>query len=119
PAELPLAGQVVNERGFPIVEARVETPDWLNRGQCLQWGVTAGKDGRFKWVGAPTNEVALRITASGYATRVVKLHASSTESVIRLHLGNNDPIHITGHVTDAVSGSPLDHFQIKISHQMM
>ncbi len=119
PPELPLRGQVVNERGFPITEARVETPDWLNPGECLEWGVKAGADGRFKWVGAPTNEVALRITASGYAPRVVKLRASSSESLIRLHLGDNDPINVTGHVTDAVSGARLDHFQIKISHQMM
>jgi len=119
PPEMPLRGQVVNERGFPIAEARITTPDWLNRGQCVEWGVATGKDGRFKWVGAPTNEVALRISASGYPPRVVKLRASSTESLIRLHLENNDAIHVTGRVTDAVSGSPLDHFQIKISHQMM
>jgi RNA polymerase sigma factor (sigma-70 family) len=119
PPELPLRGRVVNEAGLPLPDAIVSIPDFVNPGQCLTWTNKTDANGQFNWPGAPTNEVALGIGAAGYAPRIIRLRASTNESSIILRAGNNETVHITGRVTDAVSGTALDHFQTKVSHQMM
>jgi RNA polymerase sigma factor (sigma-70 family) len=119
PPELPLRGQVINEAGLPLASANVDYADYLNPGQCANWSAQTDSNGRFYWQGAPTNELALLFSAPGHANRVVRLRASTNESVITLHSGDNETVHITGDVTDADSGTPLDHFQVKVSHQMM
>jgi RNA polymerase sigma factor (sigma-70 family) len=119
PPEQPLRGRVVNEAGRPLPDADVSVLDYLNPGQCMIWSDKTDVNGQFYWGQAPTNEVALGISAPGSATRVVRLRASTNECLITLRAGNNETILITGHVTDADSGTPLDHFQMKVSHQMM
>ena len=91
----------------------------MNPGQCLTWTNKTDANGQFNWPGAPTNEVALGIGASGYAPRIIRLRASTNEASITLRAGSNQTVHITGRVTDADAGTPVDHFQMKVSHQMM
>ena len=119
PPELPLRGRVVNEAGLPLPDAIVSIPDFVNPGQCLTWTNKTDANGQFNWPGAPTNEVALGIGASGYAPRIIRLRASTNEASITLRAGSNETVHITGRVTDADAGTPVDHFQMKISHQIM
>ncbi len=117
--QMPLCGQVVNEAGLPVPFAKVSFNDFINPGLCFEWADETGTDGRFEWTEAPTNEVALSITATGYATRVARLRGSTNETLVTLRAGNNDSIHITGQATDADSGAPIDHFRIKVYHEMM
>jgi RNA polymerase sigma factor (sigma-70 family) len=119
PPEMPLRGRVVSEAGLPLSAAAVSIPDVLNRGQCLNWSDKTDFNGQFSWRGAPTNEVALEIGAPGYAARLVRLRASTNESLITLRAGGNEIVRVTGRVTDADSGTALDHFQMKVSHQIM
>jgi RNA polymerase sigma factor (sigma-70 family) len=119
PPALPLRGRVLNEAGFQVRDAKVSFEDFANRGLCLEWADETDVDGRFEWTAAPTNEVALVIMAPGFAYHLARLRASTNEAIITLHSGNLDSVHITGHVTDADSGVPVDHFQMKVSHEMM
>ena len=63
--QMPLCGQVVNEAGLPVPFAKVSFNDFINPGLCFEWADETGTDGRFEWTEAPTNEVALSITATG------------------------------------------------------
>ena len=119
PPEMPLRGRVVNEAGLPLSAAKVSTADFLNPGQCAIWSDTTDANGQFDWPAAPTNEVALGIVASGYAVRIVRLRASTNQASITLRAGSHETVHITGRVTDAEAGTPVNHFQMKVSHQMM
>jgi RNA polymerase sigma factor (sigma-70 family) len=119
PSAQPLRARVVSEDGFPLSSAKISTPDYFNQGQCLNWSDETDANGQFYWTGAPTNEVALAVYAPGYAPRLVRLRASADESEIIMRRGDNERIRITGHVTDADSGAPVDHFQMKVSHRTM
>ena len=105
PPELPLRGRVVNETGLPLAGAKVDFPDYCNPGQALGWWGNTDAEGRFEWSYAPTNEVALVISVSSHIARLVRLRASTNESLITLRAGNSETVHITGRVTDADSGA--------------
>lgn len=117
PAPLPLRGQVVDEAGLPIANARVDCLDYLNHGLGLTWSDETGADGRFEWADAPTNEVEMLVQANGYATRLVRCHASTNESSVTLRLGNNEQMRASIHVTDAESGAPLERFEVQVSQR--
>jgi len=117
PPELPLKGRVVNQDGEPLAGAAVRLSDLDNEGLGLKWDGTADAAGRFAWRNAPTNEVALYVTAPGCPARLVRLRSATNELVVRLNVNEfHNAAYATGTVADATSGKPVEHFNVKVRH---
>ncbi len=117
PPELPLKGRVINQDGEPVVGAAVQLSDIDNEGLGLKWDGSADAEGRFAWRGAPTNEVALYVSAPGFPARLARLRAATNELVVRLNANQaHNAVYITGTVADATSVKPVEHFTVRVRH---
>lgn len=115
PPEQPLRGRVVNESGTPLSKADIRLYDVHNEGLGMKWDDKTDSEGRFEWRGAPTNDVALMISAES-SFKLVRLHATTNEQIITLPSHNDNAAYITGTVADATSGKPLEHFTVNVCH---
>ncbi len=115
PVEVRLAGpgksmraRVVDVAGRPIAGALVVVESWRGRA-VLEFRTHTDADGRFAWGDAPADAVLFSILKPGYmAGREVSLQATDREQTVVLH----PRLVITGKVTDATTGRPVDGFRI-------
>jgi len=114
PPERPLRGRVVNEVGEPLAGLSVNVVDHENDGLALTWNSKTDDEGRFVWMGAPTNEVMLAIQIAGLDARLVRLAVTTNEQVVFMRTGRVDFVRITGRVKDAESGEPVEQFTVKV-----
>jgi RNA polymerase sigma factor (sigma-70 family) len=119
-AERPLRGRVVSEFGEAVPDAVVTVPDYIdqNEGLGFRWSGKSDADGRFSWRGAPTNELSYQITASGFSPRLVRLANSTNDQVVTLSTKPISTVRVTGRVTDAETGEPLEAFRVKLCREM-
>ncbi len=101
-------GRVVNIAGQPVAGAFVAADTWRGN-RSIAFRVDTDKDGRFEWRSAPRDVVRYDIGREGYmASRQVALIASDREQSVILY-----PIlTISGRVTDAVTGRPIETFRV-------
>jgi protocatechuate 3,4-dioxygenase beta subunit len=114
----PLRVRVVDHAGQPIagVAARVnEWPSGVHSGRDRLpgrwaypgWEWETDAEGRFTWSNAPPEMVLWTFTKGGYMSRGHHgLQATPEEQVVKLGL----PFRISGSVTDAASGQPVNEF---------
>ena len=113
PPEQPLHGRVVNEAGEPVADAAVKTGDVTAWG--LDWSGKTDADGRFSWLGAPLSEMAVWIMAGERGSRMLRFSASKEEHLITLRTSTSNAVRVTGKVTDALTGAPVEHFRVGIA----
>ena len=117
PPALPLKGRVINQDGQPVSGANIDVSGLYNEGLGLIWDGKTDAQGSFEWRGAPTNEIALSISARDYPSRVVHLQATTNELLVTLNANrNNNAAYVTGTVADAASGKPVENFTVKVRH---
>src|SRR5262249_53350697 len=81
----------------------------------VQWSTNADSEGRFEWDSAPQEAIAYSFLAEGFNESYgIKLQADGSEHEIKLtrKQTGKDTIQITGTVTDADTGQPLDDFKV-------
>jgi hypothetical protein len=114
----PLRVRVVDDAGHPIAGVAAQVNEWPSGlhsgGDRLQgrwaypgWEWETDTEGRFIWSNAPPEMVLWSFTKGGYMTHGHHgLKAAPEEQIVRLGL----PFHISGSVTDATSGGPVNEF---------
>ena len=112
---LPLFVRVVDEAGQPISGATFFMSTWWGRpGTLAQWlSQLTDADGRLQWLSAPKGELVAEFAKAGYRySRTNKMTADGTEHLIVLHPSTT----VSGNVTDADTGAPIDSFQLTPGH---
>lgn len=109
-------GHVVDERGTPITNATVNT-DSDNQGlRKVEWSTHTDAEGRFAWDSAPAEPLLYWFEAPGFEwIRRLLLAANGSDHEIKLArkgVANERQDSITGTVTDAETGAPLDQFRV-------
>jgi protocatechuate 3,4-dioxygenase beta subunit len=113
PPEQPLRGRVVNEAGEPAADVAVKASDVTKWG--LNWSGKTDADGRFSWLGAPLSEIAVWIEAGDRDSRMFRFSASKEEHLMTLRTGPLEAVRITGKVTNALTGEPVDNFRVGVA----
>jgi len=103
-----ITGRVVDVNGEPVAGAWVYADEW--RGfRAIEWRGGTDNDGRFKWDGAPADEVLFNLGKKGYSyNRNEGLVSSEKEHEIILY----PPLKISGKVVDAETGEAIKNFDI-------
>jgi len=110
-----LRGRVVDQQGNPVAEAFVETT--RRAVDKIQWSTNADANGRFEWDSAPTEPLIYSVQAEGFNRfSAQKLLADGSDHVITLtpQESKEDDFQITGTVTDAETGEPVDGFKVLV-----
>ncbi len=117
PGEI-LRGRVIDEQGNPVAHAFIET---TRRGMDkVSWSTNADADGRFQWNSAPEEPLLYSVLAEGFNRAYAQsLRADGTEQVVKLtpYQPDKDTIQITGTVTDADTGKPMDSFKVFVGER--
>lgn len=101
-------GQVVDGRGEPLVGVRVAAETWRG-GRTIDWQTCTDSAGRFVWADAPADEMTFVVLTDGkMVARGVRLIAGDAVNTVTLQ----DPWVVTGRVTDASTGQPIDAFAV-------
>lgn len=100
--------RVVDTQGRPVPGAIVSVLSW--RGQdAIPWRGTADQEGRVSWLCGPPDGVVFDVgSRSGMVRRTEELSAREEPHVITL----GPPLRISGRVTDAETGQPVDRFTV-------
>jgi protocatechuate 3,4-dioxygenase beta subunit len=105
----PLKGKVVDANGVPVPEVAIYVEKWQGY-NSLRKNMKSLKDGTFGWKNAPAGTMALSIQARGYMEMTVSdVVADGQERVFVL----GEPIQVKGKVTDAVTGEPVEQFELE------
>jgi RNA polymerase sigma factor (sigma-70 family) len=104
----PLRGRVVDSQGKPVAGASV-SPTQLGYAK-LDWRAATDAQGRFEWPDAPTSgSIRIDLYEPGFEEAMGRTFpAGQREVTITLHR----PLHLHGTVTDAVTGKPVDRFDL-------
>lgn len=103
-----LAGRVVDPQGRPVAGAYIGADTWRGY-RTLEARVQSSADGRFRWEGAPADEVLMNILKSGcMAIHHRPLTASAKEITITL----SPLLRVHGSVVDAETGRPVEAFTV-------
>jgi RNA polymerase sigma factor (sigma-70 family) len=104
----PLRGRVVDTKGVPVAGVSV-WPTELSDAK-LDWRAATDAHGRFEWPDAPTSgSIRLDLYKSGFAEALGRTFvAGQREIKITLHR----PLHLRGTVSDAVTGKPVERFDL-------
>ncbi len=103
-----LRARVVDVAGRPVAGALVAAESWRGRA-ALEFRTHTDADGRFAWSDAPADAVLFSILKPDYMSgRDVSLQATNREQTVVLH----PKLVITGKVTDATTGRPVDQFRV-------
>lgn len=116
PSAQPLRGRVVDRGGEALPGVEVSVPDLPNAGTGLEWKGVTDAEGRFAWEGAPTNQVVMAFSSATHGQRLVPMRAAGTEVVVTLGGTAHDRIRLTGRVTDAATGRPIERFIYRVWH---
>jgi len=101
-------GRVVDSDGAPIPDATVSADTW--RGvRSLSWSAKTDREGQFEWMHAPEDEVLCSVYKRGYM-RVRRFAIKPADAEVVVTLPN--PLEISGKVTDAETGNPVETFTI-------
>ncbi len=101
-----ILARVVDAAGKPVPDVRVDADTWR---QCrtLDWSTRTDHEGRFRWDGAPADEVGFHMMKQGYMTLWRHpLVAGEQEQVVTL----GSALRVSGTVTDAATGEPVRQF---------
>lgn len=112
---LPLFVRIVDEAGQPISGVGFFMTSWWGRPSTLAQDLPqqTDADGRLQWLSAPKGELVAEFGKAGYRfSRTNKMTADGTEHLIVLHPSAK----VSGSVTDADSGAPIDSFQLTAGH---
>lgn len=105
-----LHGTVVNEQGEGIAGARIIAVKWHDH-DLLSWTARTDSAGRFLWGGAPADDVIYAVFHDAYVpVEDLVLRAGPDPQTITLH--ERIELRLTGHVTDAETGAPIDWFTL-------
>ncbi|MCX7009709.1 MAG: carboxypeptidase-like regulatory domain-containing protein, partial [Kiritimatiellaeota bacterium] len=103
-----LRGRVVDPSGKPMAGVYVSADTW-RKCRTLRWNTTTDSEGQFRWDGAPEDEVFYDMGKRNYmSVRNLSLAPSDKEHVVTMRL----PLRITGRVTDAQTGQPIEAFVV-------
>jgi RNA polymerase sigma factor (sigma-70 family) len=112
---LPLFVRIVDEAGEPISDGNFFMSTWWGRPGTLAQHLPqkTDADGRLQWLSAPKGELVVEFGKTGYRfSRTNRMTADGTEHLIVLH----PSVTVTGNVTDADTGAPIDNFQLTAGH---
>ena len=105
-----LHGTVVDEQGEGIAGARIIAVKWHDH-DLLNWTARTDSAGRFLWEGAPADDVTYAVFHDAYVpVEDLVLRAGPDPQTITLH--ERIELRLTGHVTDAETGAPVDWFTL-------
>jgi beta-lactamase regulating signal transducer with metallopeptidase domain/thiol-disulfide isomerase/thioredoxin len=108
-----LRARVVDIEGKPVQRAFFATDTWRGY-RSLAFRVDTPEDGRVVWRSAPPDAVLCDIGKTGYmAARKVPIKPGEEEQVVTLH----PVLEITGRVTDARTGKPIEAFKVTHGYQ--
>jgi protocatechuate 3,4-dioxygenase beta subunit/peroxiredoxin/DNA-binding beta-propeller fold protein YncE len=103
-----IRGRVVDVQGKPVAGAFVAADTWRGH-RTIEFRGSADKDGRFEWRSAPRDVVLYDFGQEGYmSSRHVPLTASDREQTVTLY----PKLTISGRVTDAATGRPIETFRV-------
>ena len=103
-----IRARVVDPEGQPVDAARVAVARWRGHELPLWEGVTDAA-GYFEWRGGPEDAVEFSVEKSGFSGPVRQvLQASGAEETVTLPRS----LQVSGAVTDAQTGRPLDAFTV-------
>ncbi|HWB11733.1 MAG TPA: carboxypeptidase regulatory-like domain-containing protein [Pirellulales bacterium] len=104
-----LTVRVVERDGKPVADAWVVSDTWRGR-RTLELRAHTNAEGVVVFRGAPDDAVMFDILKQGYmSVRRTPLTASPEPHVVVLH----PPLEISGRVTDARSGQPVERFRVR------
>ena len=105
-----LAGRVVDSDDQPIPGVFVNVDTW--RGfRSLGVFFKSDAEGRFLWLDAPREKILINASRTGFAP-ITQRSVSAEEQAITLILKRS--LAISGRVTDAATGKPVDQANVKI-----
>ncbi len=107
-SERTLRGRVMDRQQRPVAGATVRLDDWMGTIDVLHFQTLTDEEGRFTWVGAPTDQVMLYVTKSNYYT--MRHSTSGQKNDLTLYL--NRPPGVSGKVYDVETKEPIDLFTI-------
>ena len=100
--------RVVGTDGRPVPGATVSVLSWREQDSVF-WRGTADQDGRVSWLCGPPDRVVFDVSSkTGMMRRTDELAARDEPYVITLA----PPLRISGTVTDAETGRPIDRFRV-------
>lgn len=104
-----LHGLVLDPQGRPIAGARVVADTWRGYRTLEDSRATTDADGRFRWDGAPADEVLVDVVHRAYMpVRRKPLRASDAEIVLTL----SPSLRVHGTVVDADTDQPIPAFKV-------
>ncbi|MFO1500254.1 MAG: M56 family metallopeptidase [Verrucomicrobiota bacterium] len=110
-----LAGRIVNALGNPIEGAEIRLESWLGH-DTIEWSARTDASGAFRWDSAPSSPVEISAAKSGFEDLHRSLAAGDGEHILTLNAvpiaPREDVSWITGRVTDAATGRPVDKFRV-------
>ena len=105
-----LAGRVVDTNGEPIPDVFVNVDMW--RGfRSLGVFLNTDMEGRFLWLDAPPETILINASRTGFAP-ITRRSVAAQEHAITLIL--NRSLAISGRITDAATGKPIDRSNVEI-----
>jgi protocatechuate 3,4-dioxygenase beta subunit len=100
--------RVVDATGAALAATYIFADTW-RRHRSLEWHTKTGADGRFTWDCAPPDEVLFDFLKTGCRNaRRVPLTASDEEQMVVLL----KPLSLSGRVTEAQTGAPIEAFRL-------
>ncbi len=102
-----IRGKIVDVNGKPVAGAEIGINSWRGY-RSLQWEEKTKEDGTFRWIEAPSDEVAMYVSREGYMSISQPMKPSDKENVITL----KKALRIKGNVVDADTGQPIEGFSI-------
>jgi hypothetical protein len=104
-----IRGRVVEAAGKPIPGAWVMATEWQGYQSSLVIKVVTDAEGRFQIDDLPESPVEFQFSKEGFMTLPNKALAPSEQEVV---ITLNRPLVISGTVTDAATGKPIDDFKL-------
>ena len=104
-----LEGRVVDSRGKPIAEAFVVIDTWRTY-RSLGVFLETDADGRFRWEDAPSDEVLVNATHTGFEYASHRRAAAGDPVVITLRR----TMSISGRIRDAATSKRVDEAQVEV-----
>ena len=103
-----LEGRVVDTDGRPVAHAFVWMDTWRDARSLGDMSMNTDADGRFDWADAPADAVQANVAANGFMRRDYVAVTAGQPNVVQLVR----PLHVTGTVTDAVTGKPIAAYRL-------